>query len=225
VGLFILQLAGLSAAALRHSRQSFYAAQLGRQDLFCRSDLPATLAGWNQVGYTTQEHDRTMGDFRHIWTYRLEGCECMVSVDYAFHGWHELSACYVATGWKVLQRTETGSRSAAAQGPEFYAEVEMTKPGGERGLLLFGLFSESGRVCDTRARGLVERLAANPLWNGLPGMERFAAQESTLQAQVFVAPSAPLLPAEREAVERLFLAARQELAAAYNVKQRGAADE
>ena len=225
VVLAILQLAGLSASALRHSRQSFHAAQLGRQDLFRRSDLPATLANWNQVGYTDEEHDRTMGDFRHIWTYRREGCECIVSIDYAFHGWHELSACYVAIGWKVLQRTEKGPGSEAAREPEFYAEVEMSKPGGERGLLLFSLFSESGRVRSTGPRGLVERLAANPLWNGLPGMERFTAQESTLQVQVFVAPQAPLLPAEREAVERLFLAARQELLAAYNVKQREAADE
>jgi exosortase/archaeosortase family protein len=225
MGLAILQLAGLTASALRDSGQLFYAEQLGRQDLFSRSDLPATLAGWKQVAYTTEEHDRQMCDFRHIWTYRLEGCECMVSIDYAFLGWHELSKCYVGNGWRVLQRTETGSGAGAGQEPEFYAEVEMTKPSGERGLLLFSLFTESGRVCDIRPRGLADRLAANPLWNGLPGTERFAAQESTLQVQVFVSPPAPLLPAERAAVQRLFLTARQKLLAAYNVKQREAADE
>jgi len=127
----------------------------------------------------------------------------------------------------LAQGVTTESTSA----PEPYLDIEMTRPDGQHGLLLFSLFDQSGRIFGPPQHGIRERLAANPLWNYWLHGKSLAAQETAFQVQTFVSSQEPLSgamspwSAERETVERLFLAARQELRAAYGVQQREAAGE
>jgi exosortase len=121
----------------------------GRANLFEQTDLPATLAGWTQVGYTTEEHERAMAPFRHLWHYQDVSIECLVAVDYPFRGWHDLTRCYEGAGWQVVERQRWIADAATGQASEPYIEAQLSKPGWERGLLLFCNVSRfSGETLD-----------------------------------------------------------------------------
>jgi hypothetical protein len=64
---------------------------------------PKQIAGWNLVsdGYKSEQRraDSQWGARSQSWKYRKGTQELVVSVDYPFRGWHELTICYEADGW------------------------------------------------------------------------------------------------------------------------------
>ena len=216
VGLAILQLATWVIPGSSQDDELDGTQPLARLDRFERPDLPATIAGWTQVNYGTEEHARTMGRFRHVWTYQSGRSECLISVDYPFSGWHDLSACYVGAGWRVDRRERWPAKPASAAGLEPYIEVELKKPADERGLLLFcNVHKPTGDVLDDDStlswRRIIRRVNRNRFSRGTGEI---------LQIQAFIVSLDVWSSSERESVHRLFVAARQQLLAVPNTGQR-----
>jgi exosortase len=215
VGVAILQLATWVIPVSPRDDERDLTQPWARLDRFERPDLPATIAGWTQVNYGTEEHARTMGRFRHIWTYQSGRSECLVSVDYPFSGWHDLSACYVGAGWQIDRRARWPARSAIAARLEPYVEVELKKSGDERGLLLFcNVHEATSEILDDDStlswRRIVRRVNRNRFSRGTGEI---------LQIQAFIVSLDAWSSSERESVHQLFVAARQQLLAVPNTGQ------
>jgi exosortase len=195
---------------------------------FQRADMPMDLQGWSLVDYGSVERDRRAreGQFSSEWRYRRGPLECRVSVDYPFEGWHELTNCYSGNGWEpVSRRTVTDEQESGTGG--MYIEAQLSKPAGEFGWLLFGLFGRTGDpVAPTEARSgawpsLREKLARSPLGSRLLGLGYGGVADTTYQVQVFVSSAVGLSAAQRADVERLFLAARARAVTAFLGKAAG----
>ncbi len=62
---------------------------------------------WRLVSFDSQQRDvdNNVGQFSKIWTYQSPEYSAIVSFDYPFKGWHELTECYRNIGWRVFGRT------------------------------------------------------------------------------------------------------------------------
>jgi exosortase len=194
-----------------------------RADLFQQADLPATLAGWTLASYATEEHGRTLGKFRHMWRYRSGRLECMISVDYPFGSWHDLTRCYVGAGWQVVEQQRWKVASTADPVLDRYLEVQLNKSTGEQGSLLFcNVQQATGEVLagySTFSWQRIKSRATHNLW-----WRRFSPDTGDiLQIQAFVTPLDRGLPdrgssAERDAIHGLFAAAGQRLLAVHGAR-------
>jgi exosortase len=149
--------------------------------------LPSDVGDWRQVEYrvTEREASSDAGRYSHIWEYRADDRRAQVSADFPFLGWHELTRCYLSTGWIEVSRKVWQD---APQGP--YVEVVLRKPTGDIGHLCFSVFDGSHRPVEPRIthwRGWRGKLASGPVWTlfGLGGPQILPAQ-STLQFQQFL---------------------------------------
>jgi exosortase len=79
---------------------------------------PKQIAGWQLVdgGYKSEQRreDSQWGARSQSWKYRKGTQEMVVSVDYPFRGWHELTICYEADGWFRQGRDVVGLAAVPA---------------------------------------------------------------------------------------------------------------
>ncbi|MEZ6145762.1 MAG: exosortase U [Planctomycetaceae bacterium] len=103
------------------------------------TDLPENLAGWKQVDFEVQHRDGSsvFGEHSRLWTYRNGPYLVRLSIDFVFPEWHELTACYSGTGWRINGRTQSDPESTRVS-------ATLTKPNGEQAFLLFDLFESDG---------------------------------------------------------------------------------
>lgn len=68
--------------------------------------LPKQWNGWEQVAFDVEQREggSQWGEFSQIWYYQAGLKKVVVSVDYPFRGWHELSICYRGAGWAIENR-------------------------------------------------------------------------------------------------------------------------
>jgi exosortase len=225
----VVQLSGATLAAFSRTETKPAASVLTGANLFHREDLPKTIGDWTQVQYGVGDYDptREIGAYRQIWVYQWnKRCRCMFSADYPFGGWHNLSVCYVANGWRVVDRTQQPPKAQSQPASDPYVEVGMVGSHGEQGLLLFSLVSPAGRGLDIPEQSgwkrIVARFAGSSLSRWLPKTAAFPGRETTLQVQALVSSPDPLQIPEREAVRQLFVALRHELVSTYTTKQAAA---
>jgi hypothetical protein len=137
------------------------------------------------------------------WIYQRGSLTAAVAVDYPFCGFHNLAVCYANSGWgsltiRTFERTDVAPFTTCIMGkPLTYGYVH------------FALIDETGRWLKADERlsaGLLGRL--NRLLD--------AQQDRPMpayQVQVLCQSYSPLPPEQQELVVRLFLAAREQLAA------------
>lgn len=173
------------------------------------------------------------GAYSKVWTYRTNlqspALPIDVSLDYPFHGWHELISCYRAQGWTVLERNVREGESQTA-----FVEVQLQRPSGEYGFLLFALFDGQGRrlnppvldslpalgtplqpfqpldtYWDRLWRRVAQRVQSSPVWNWKQAVESsgndFGLISSTYQVQTFALTDAALNSAQRQMLRTQFL--------------------
>ncbi|MCA9027334.1 MAG: exosortase U [Planctomycetaceae bacterium] len=106
--------------------------------------LPFQLGDWVQVDFDIQqrEKDPVLSDVSKMWTYRGASVAALVSIDYPFRGWHQLSGCYEAQGWEIDAYQAVPLSAAPGRA---MSEVRMHRPTGEQALLLFVVMDEIGR--------------------------------------------------------------------------------
>ena len=79
--------------------------------------LPERHGSWILKEYETEQRERgsDQGAYSEIWRYISQSATALVSVDYPFHGWHDLSTCYSSRGWtplssEIIDGTESGRK-------------------------------------------------------------------------------------------------------------------
>lgn len=109
------------------------------------SSLPASVDGWQRIRFENVEREvgTNFGMFSKTWAYARGGHKATLSFDYPFTNWHDLTQCYLNTGWQ-LQTKEFVEASEASGGWPF---VEMTfqRPTGERAYVAYSMFHADGR--------------------------------------------------------------------------------
>jgi exosortase len=170
--------------------------------------LPASMGGAERTSFSTHERDRddVFGNYSQIYEYRDErGNTYMVSCDFAFDGWHELTQCYMGVGWKINRRevnTEAGQikELESAWG---YANADYTKPDGSAAYLAFCLFDEYGtRMSPASNHRWWE------IWRSLQ-YRFYAVPEKTYQVQVWTTAPGKVDENQKKMARELLLEARE----------------
>ena len=169
--------------------------------------MPARVAGWELQADSDRfvERPALLGSRSHVWTYRLGDVAAVVGLDYPFHGYHDLTDCYTATGWSVIQREDT--RGIEAGSESRFTSILIRNERGIDAVVLFGTVDESGRwhgpsTRPARGTSLIDRLRR---------AQDLAEEVPTYQLQTLVVSPAPLTEEQRKKLQALFLAAQVEL--------------
>jgi len=176
---------------------------------FDEATLPNPIDHWKRVDYSSEHTDRpgATAEFGHSWLYTAGDLSVYVSVDYPFGGWHELTVCYKNIGWSKYERQVKEPQSEFSADGDF-VEIDLCKPTGEHGLLLFGLFDMTGQPL-TAGRlhwhQRIQNIVRNPLLSAI-GYTELPAPSSmtTIQVQLFVADDQPVTPQQRQTMRERF---------------------
>jgi hypothetical protein len=136
-----------------------------------------------------------MGEHSKTWTYESDFCPATVSLDYAFDGWHELTRYYRTQGWTVVKRRVNATAGMDDETAVPYVTAELSKPSGEHGYVVFGLFDEQGRPVSPPATtvsfagSLLTKIRKSPILRLLrewePELADYDTDAETYQVQVF----------------------------------------
>lgn len=205
-----------------------------------REFAPQEYDGWALVedGYKSEQRrsDSQWGARSQSWRYRKGTQELVVSVDYPFRGWHELTICYEADGWQRKSRDVIGVPKAGGSSTPAKAEVTSVSTSIQAqpcvralfhrpdisayGFLLFGSFNDrqdpipvprGGRDVLQKLRdrlvAFVERVRTlGASGNGLND------QTQSYQLQVFMQSFVPSAESDRTGAAKLFAEFQSRLA-------------
>jgi exosortase len=171
--------------------------------------LPPKIGDWERTDYAV--HSRSsgsyFGEYSHVWHFTRNGTTVCVSIDAPFPAWHDLTWCYVGTGWRL--RSQEVDKSVVSGG---LVEVRMDRPVNWYGYLAFCEFDRRGTALAARPGGTAaspvrHRAALARLGIGEPG----AADPGgpVYQLQVFDERWAEIGPSEEEAVRELCVGAQK----------------
>ena len=146
--LFIGQLASIAIGMGSKSSRDFSSSDIA----FSATDLPDEIDGWKQTHFETQERDVVdyLGEKSALWHYQRGNLKVVVSLDYPFWHWHELTDCYRAQGDQLLGRSVTTS------GDSDVVVAHLRGVDGTAKQLAFSLFRHSGKplVAPPEASGI-----------------------------------------------------------------------
>lgn len=189
---------------------------------------PPRIGGWQLVEGSYESIERTRdsqwGRFTQHWAYQKGTQRIIVSVDYPFNGWHELTECYEATGWDRLSRdVVTLQPTAGAAAPsgvqkEQYVRAAFRRPeNGDYGYLLFESFSDRQAPVPAPAQGreVLQRFGEH--WRGFVdrvttlGASGAAAEDltETYQLQIFMTGITPSTEQDRTEAAQAFTQFRE----------------
>jgi len=165
--------------------------------------LPQKQGYWSRQGFERIDRARRSdsGEHSQVWKYAGSAERVIVSLDYPFLGWHELSECYAVQGWHLEMRE---AREATADQPP-YVELTLSNPAtGRYGKVWFALFAREGRFLSPTSTDPLEDLQTRfatqlrglSLWGG--GEERdLPSYQTQLFLETYGPPSANAVTAGR----------------------------
>lgn len=178
--------------------------------------LPSPWHGWERHDFRveTREMSNEFGANSRTWVWKFPLGQAVVSADFPFADWHELTLCYRSIGWTIEQ-------SGLLHPEGLSVRVEgMTRPGSRHGYLLFAEFDEAGRPVHPRHPGFLDRLDRRMArfasrWFGLSrdAAETVDSPQSVCQVQLFIETYQPLSPVQQEQALMQFLEAYQKVRA------------
>jgi len=157
--------------------------------LFHEDCLPSKLGDWSLTRFTPADTVASERVWASSWYYVSDFGGAVVSFDQAgYTGWHELSDCYVATGWKHVSR-----KIIQLEDNDWPCVASIfEKPSGQQALVVFSLFFDDGMGVvppnydlsqpDNGNRGILDRFG-DRMSDLHPSHQR---QDPTRQCQVFV---------------------------------------
>jgi len=107
--------------------------------------LPSEIEGWKLVGEpkpASQTAAYEDGVHSHIWRLQKDGLQAIVSLDYPFFGYHDVTVCYRNSGWSVSESKLL--QASAENGLIPNMEVLLAKEGNLKALLLYSTVDEGG---------------------------------------------------------------------------------
>jgi exosortase len=181
-----------------------------------QSALPPEVDGWKQGSFEEVERELSsiFGRFSKTWRYSSPHENTVVSCDFPFDRWHDLTYCYRGQGWTIA---EQGVVLKSDDTEQPFAEIRMSQPTGEMAYLYFGLFDNNGRAVlpsgpETPLLTRVFRHVVQSVRNGpIAAIEgSFTTRDySTIQVQLLVPVSEPLDADEREQLKERFVKFRE----------------
>src|SRR5262249_3350264 len=65
--------------------------------------LPERLGPWQRLDYQVQKREggSFFGESSQVWRYGHGGRTVLLSLDYPFPAWHDLTRCYTGQGWRL----------------------------------------------------------------------------------------------------------------------------
>jgi hypothetical protein len=162
--------------------------------------LPARWGDWQRGDYSRGWVGHYGAFFSQTWSYRVEKHSAVVSLDYPFQGWHELTGCYVRIGWAVEEQSASPPDPAGGGEGPYIAEVKLSKSLDQHAYLLYSLFGAQGRPVKP-AESSPEEGWLQVLRRRAPGGQQGAA---SCQVQLLVQSTAPLTPAEQSQAKEFF---------------------
>jgi len=197
---------GLTAAGTGQARFVIAAAEQ-----ISAGALPETAGGWKRGEYENVERGvgSVFGQFSQVWNYDSSSFGAVVSLDYPFYEWHDLSTCYRASGWRIVERRQMTGRLK----DDPYVSLTMVQPEGQFGYVAFDEF-------DSRGQPIVEpysvfwgrvfrRIKLNPLWAFFRGQDVVELHRATFQFQVLAAKPEPWSKKELGDIQQRFLELRE----------------
>ena len=103
---------------------------------------------WKVVDFEVKSRSSrsVWGENSLVWTLDYNGLRVLMSVDYYFRKWHELTVCYRAAGWQLDSRiVQSRALNSDWQTVEGRCHRVASR---ERGLMLFDLFRITGEVLE-----------------------------------------------------------------------------
>jgi exosortase len=188
-------------------------------------ELPLEIDGWKLVGEPKPQSKTAAyedGVHSHIWKLQKNGMQAIVSLDYPFFGYHDVTVCYRNSGWTV---NESKLLQAAAEN-DFIPNMEivLAKPGGVKAILLYSTVDESGIWLEDSPNRSAYNKKGEPLQEGNLFERLFSrlrlipyANESydlavNFRIQTLAAAQSGLSSAQKQEVEKLFHKVRPLLA-------------
>ena len=173
------------------------------------NDLPLEIgAGWQRIGYRIEKREtqNMNGQYSHIWVFRKGEQSIILSLDFAFRGWHSLQTCYTMAGWQQLS-SEVGRRNEAEPWP--WLECGLVNELGLRGHLWYSLYEEKGTpyLSDMTGPEFQRRMDRN-LWK-FWSKRANAIFPVTYQYQLFIESGPLLSDSEMQELRQLFLETRE----------------
>ena len=134
-------------------------ANLGEQfrleSCLAEDSLPQSLLGYQREAFTTETRDLERRSDHHslVWTYQGDGGRLVVSLDFPFFGWHELTDCYRAQGWDVDSRRIRMIHSQLDGQPTPIVTAALRNASGMHGWLFVTHFDREGQPVAPLAAG------------------------------------------------------------------------
>jgi exosortase/archaeosortase family protein len=170
-------------------------------------DMPATLCGLSKTDFQShmRSADNIQGKYSRSYFYRADdGTNYLVSFDFPFPGfWHELTECYVASGWQPMDRQVISDAPDENGRPWKVVEASFAKPGGQFGWLCFSEFDQFGAPYEPQRDWLRE---GSSFWNS---RNLYLKERQAFQVQVWSERSAEFTPQQRQKAREVLLATRR----------------
>ena len=191
---------------------------------FGEDALPDELAGFRRTKYTTIKRvaGDPLGHESQQWTYQARSATALISLDYPYGGVHDLSVCYTAIGWSILDKrvmspAELAGMPGGEQGP--VAVVQLERPLHGNAVLMFSLADRNGNidaVIKDLARGdatdrVNDRFAAVPQTQA-GAWQAVSPKAPYVQFQLLMRVNGPLDERQIDALAAMYCQARQLLA-------------
>ena len=179
-----------------------------RGDLVLQQNaLPEEILGWRFQRFQPALPSEQLPDgqfwWTHSWTYRRNQLDSLVAFDQAnWRSWHELTMCYQAIGWTLVNRQFVSISDAAS-----VVQATFEKPTHEKATLVFSLFAQDGSLIQPPEIGMpaaqenetdqsfTSLLNSRLTWKMPQGAQQSSNTETferILQCQVFAQHDEPL---------------------------------
>ncbi len=173
--------------------------------------LPLELgSGWKRNGYneSTRELRSLIGQYSHTWRFVKGEKAVIISLDFAFRGWHGLEQCYRNSGWTVSNISMAENQS----NPWSWVECDMINDLGIKGYLWYSLFDEYGKEYEMNVEGLgIDiRFSRQTIVERLRG-DGYKELPMTFQVQIFTESGPALSDEELKEIRDLFVAIREQI--------------
>jgi len=204
--------------------KSLYAVVEKVETLVNSKTMPSAIGPMQDPKYEEQhrELDSDFGEYSKLWNYHFGPYQAIVSVDYPFRGYHDLTICYINAGWTVDQR-------AIVDGPGgSRLEASLSMPNGRHAFLLYQAFDaqgtpvqlNDGQITAKATDRLGMLLGSLKVWDSKRISDHFRQFVDSEQIQVFVEGPKPLSPEEQEQARLLHDTARERILDAIGARQR-----
>jgi exosortase len=177
--------------------------------------VPENVGPWrrHEFDVKTRNPGSAFGEQSRVWTYRCGQNLAVLSLDYSFPCWHDLTRCYTAQGWTVDEQITFPEQALKGNVKVGFVEAQLSRPGYRSGYLLFCQLTDNGEFLQPRRGGAelsVHRHQSilRRWWDSLNGVSRSPAGDPPgpiYQVQLFIESYSPLSPAEKTKARNVFL--------------------